>query len=119
MAAKTHGTAYLFGVDIAAYFAAGQVTSISVSKADKINEFVEDYTGAVVASRHDDQTDTLQATMRITSAFTRNTMAAKVTLATGDFAGDYRVTDISETKTAKGWTDYAVTMVKDEYLTLT
>lgn len=123
MPATTHGTAYLYGVD-GTYFTSAQIVSISVSKTDKNNDFVENNSGQVVASRHDDQTDTLEATLRIESGFTRHTLAAKVTLAPAEsgsqhFDGDYRVTDIRETKSAKGWVDYAVTMVKDEYLTLT
>ena len=121
MAATTHGTAFLYGVD-GTYFASAQIVTISLNKADKINEFVENNSGQVASSRHDDQTDTLSATLRIESGFTRNTMAAKVVVAAGggaQFDGSYRVTSISETKSAKGFVDYAVEMVKDEYLTLT
>lgn len=123
MAATTHGTAYLYGVD-GTYFASAQIVTISLAKSDKINEFVENNSGQVASSRHDDQTDTLTATLRVESGFTRNTVAAKVTLAPAEagsqqFDGDYRVTDVTETKSAKGFVDYNVTMVKDEYLTLT
>ena len=119
MAAKTHGTAYLYGID-KDYLSSAQVISISRTQSDKNNDFVEDKDGHVVASRHDDQTDTLEITARIESGFTRHTMAALVTLSTtgGQFDGSYRVTNIRETKSAKGWVDYAVTLVKDEYLTL-
>lgn len=121
MAATTHGTAFLYGVD-GTYFASAQIVSISLSKADKINEFVENNSGQVASSRHDDQTDTLDATLRIESGFSRNTVAAKVIIAAGGgavFDGTYRVENTRETKSAKGWVEYAVSLVKDEYLTLT
>lgn len=121
MAATTHGTAFIYGVD-GVYFTSAQIVTIALSKSDKINEFVENNSGQVASSRHDDQTDTLTATLRVESGFTRNTIAAKVVIAAGGgaiFDGSYRVTDYTETKSAKGFVDYNVTLVKDEYLTLT
>lgn len=117
MAATQHGTAYVYGVD-ATYFTSAQVKSISLRRSDKNNDGVENNSGQLVSMRCDDQTDEITATLVIESAFTRKTVAAKVTFSSGDFAGDYRVTSTSEGKQNKGFVDYTVTLVKDEYLTL-
>lgn len=117
MAATQHGTAYVYGVD-ADYFTSAQVTSISLSKSDKNEDGVLNRSGQLVSLRSDDQQDEITATMRIEAGFTRNTIAAKVTLAGTIYAGDYRVVRQSESGTSNGFTDYSVTLVKDEYLTL-
>lgn len=117
MAAKQHGTAYVYGVD-ADYFTSAQVVSISRRKSDKNNDGVENKDGQLVSLRCDDETHELSATLRIESGFTALVVAASVTLSAGRYSGTYRVTQINETSSAKGYTDYQVTMVKDEYLTL-
>lgn len=120
MAAKTHGTAFIYGIDGAYLGTSAQITSISRTQSDKINEFVENNSGQVASSIHDDQTDTLDATFRFTASYTRPTIAAKVTIsATAAFDGDYRVTSFAETKSAKGFCEGKITLEKDEYLTLT
>jgi hypothetical protein len=119
MAATTHGTAYLYGVD-GSYIANAQISSISLKKSDKINEYVENNSGQVASSRHDDQQDMLDVTYKITSSYSRPTIAAKVTItATGHFDGEYRIESFDETKQAKGFVECKLTLVKDEYLTLT
>jgi uncharacterized Ntn-hydrolase superfamily protein len=118
MAATQHGTAYVYGVD-SQYFATALIVSISRRKSDKNNDGVENGSGQLVSLRCDDETDELNATLRIESGFAAHTVAAKVTIGAGRFNGDYRVTTISESASAKGYTDYQVTMVKDEYLPLT
>ncbi len=119
MAAKTHGTAFLFGVDGSYLGASTQIMSISRAQSDKINEFVSNNSGQVASSIHDDQTDTLEVTFTFTSGYSRPAMAAKVTLsATATFDGDYRVENFTETKASKAFVEGKLTLVKDEYLTL-
>lgn len=120
MAAKTHGTAYLFGIDGAYLGASTQIMSITRNQSDKINEFVMNNSGQVASSIHDDQTDTLEVTFTFTSAYSRPAMAAKATLsATATFDGDYRVESFAETKASKNFVEGKLSLVKDEYLTLT
>ena len=120
MAAKTHGTVYLFGVDGAYLGASAQIINITRSQSDKINEYVTNNSGQVASSIHDDQTDTLDVTFNFTSSYTRPTLAAKATIsATATFDGDYRVESFSETKATKSFVEGKLTLVKDEYLTLT
>jgi len=121
MASKTHGTAYIYGIDGTYVGSYAQVTSITRTQSDKINEFVENDSGQVASSIHDDQTDVLDATFRFTASYTRPTIAAKVTITNspaGAFDGEYRVTSFAETKAAKGFCEGKITMEKDEYLTL-
>jgi hypothetical protein len=119
MAAKTHGTAFYFGIDGAYLGASAQIMSISLAKADKINEFVTNNSGQVASSIHDDQTDTLEVTFTFASGYTRPVIAAKMTLAaTAQFDGDYRVENFTETKASKSFVEGKATLVKDEYLTL-
>ena len=87
--------------------------------SDKLNEYVENDSGQVASSRHDDQTDAVDATFKFTASYTRPTIAAKVTLSAGQFDGDYRVTSFDETKASKSFVEGKISLVKDEYLTLT
>ena len=120
MAAKTHGTAFYFGIDGTYLGASAQINTISLAKSDKINEFVPNNSGQIASSIHDDETDTLEVTFTFASGFTRPVIAAKMTLAaTAQFDGDYRVENFTETKAAKNFVEGKVTLVKDEYLTLT
>ena len=120
MAAKTHGTAFIYGIDGAYLGASAQISNISRKKSDSINEFVENDSGQRTSSRHDDQMDVLDCTAKIVTSFTLLSIAAKVTLAaSGAFDGDYRLVDSTETKQSKGFAEYKVTLQKDEYLTLT
>lgn len=118
MAATQHSTAYVHGVD-ASYFASAQIVSISRRQSDTLVNEVTNNSGQLVSLRSDDQADELDVTLRIESGFTRKTIAAKVTLASGDFAGDYRVVSTNEVKASKEHVDLQMTLVKNEYLTLT
>lgn len=120
MAATTHGTAFLFGIDGAYLGASAQISSITRKQSDKINEVVENDSGQVVASRHDDQTDMVDATYKITTGYTRPTINAKVIIsASGQFDGTYRINSFDETKAAKNFVECKIELQKDEYLTLT
>lgn len=119
MAAKTHGTAFYFGIDGAYLGASAQIMSISLSKSDAINEEVVNNSGQVTSSIHDDQVDTLEVTFTFASGYSRPVIAAKMTLAaTAQFDGDYKVDSFTETKSAKAFVEGKVTLTKKEYLTL-
>lgn len=56
MAAKEHGTAYLFGVNGTVTNA--KVQSCQASSSDELNAFVKNETGQDIASRHDNEIKT-------------------------------------------------------------
>jgi len=120
MAATTHGTAFIFGIDGTYLGSSAQILSIKRKQSDKINEEVVNNSGQLTSIRCDDQTDELSATFLFTASYTRPTIAAKVTIsATATFDGDYRVIDFEETKASKANCEGNITLRKDEYLTLT
>jgi hypothetical protein len=113
MAAKEHGSAYLFGVN--GTYTNCLVQSVGVAKSDKLNSFVKDENGRDVASRHDDQQDVLDVELiPLASGFSQPDVAAI-------FAWNntnYRVvtTGVNLQNTEHG--RITIQVQKDEYLTL-
>ena len=120
MAATTYGTAYLFGTGgVASASITGIITNASVKRTHAINELVEDGTGVVVASRHDDLVEEIDLTFRIATGYTRPTVGAAIVV-TGSTGMDatYRITEFTETRSSKSFIECKVTAVKYSALTV-
>lgn len=118
MAAKQHGTAYMWGVDTTNPTSA-QVVSARNSQGLEIDDVVLNSSGEIVSRRLDDIKQTLSLVLRIESGYTRPTLGNKITLTTGAFAGDWLVVGTDEGKEVKGFVEFTITAEKLEYLTLT
>lgn len=116
MAAKQHGTAYVYGVDTTNPTAA-QIVSIGLKKSDRNTDKVTNSSGQVVSERDDDQLDVLEMELRYESSYSRPALSSALVVAGGDFAGTYKVTGTDDGKVAQGLATYRVTCEKGEYIT--
>jgi hypothetical protein len=115
MAAKQHGTAYVYGVETTNPTAA-QILSISVKNSDRNNDKVPNSSGQITSERDDDELKVLEMEIRYTASYTKPAISAKMTIAGGDFAGDYKVTSTDDGRVAQGLATYRITAEQGEYM---
>lgn len=116
--ATNFATAYLFGAARAtgaAVATSALIQSIRRRRAPIIDEKVVDTDGLPVHRRTDGLNTTVDATLRVTSAYTRITPGLSVAL-TGDWAGTYIVTSDEDSASAGQFNDFNVTLEIDSSL---
>lgn len=118
MAETNHGNVYIYGIDMTNPTEA-QVTSVSLAKQDEIVLFSKDSNGKRTGVRCDDQTDSIDIGLHVTSSYTRVAVGAKMVVAGGAFAGNYRVVSTSEDANPENWREIKIRAELLEYLTLT
>jgi hypothetical protein len=116
MAAKVHGTAFVYGITDTNPTAA-QILSIGVKKSDRNTDKVPNSSGQIVTERDDDQLDVLELEVRYAASYSKPAMSATLTIAGGDFAGTYKVTSTDEGQVAQGYATFRITAEKGEYMT--
>lgn len=77
MAAKTFGTAHLFGVD--GTITNATVMSFSTDENHGISDTTKDESGIVIERRYDDETTTASITLRFQAAYTEPTIGTQLT----------------------------------------
>lgn len=118
MAAKQHGTAYVYGVDQTNPTAA-QILSTGLKKSDRNADKVPNSQGQIVSERDDDQLDVLEMELRYESTYAKPAISSVMVVAGGDNAGTYKVTGTDDGKVAQGLATYRVTVEKGEYMVYT
>jgi hypothetical protein len=119
MAAKVHGTAFLYGATGTTggtvTYTSAQILRYSIRGSDAAVDYVENNDGQRVTMRTDDTTSELDIELAIQSGFTKPVIGNALS-----FDGvTYAIKSVSDARVQKGWAAYSITAESCEYMTYT
>jgi hypothetical protein len=116
MAETTQGiSGYIHGVTDTSPTAA-TFQSLRQAKSDELVTYIKDEAGKRITMRSDDQTTQITGVCKIKTTFTRLAIAATLTIAGGDFAGEYIVMSTDEGQVNGDFTEYTFVAMLPEYI---
>lgn len=120
MAAKTHGTAWVYGITETA-FTNATLLSVTYNRADKNVDYTPNQSGQNAHIRSDDERTDATFTFQIAAAYVEPEIANTITIAGSTeetrYNGVYMVKSVGRPKVAKGFTVVSIVLEKDEYMT--
>jgi len=92
---------------------------ISLSTSTLLNTEVRNKAGQKITHRSDDILKSISITLKIKGTYTRPTIGGLLTIVTGQHAGEYRVTGITEAYTNGDFATFSITAESNEFIDLT